>query len=130
MTIILQIPRLPESGNKIQNMHYHERSDYNNSWYEEVALAWRIYQIDLENDLSDRLPLKKAKVTFTLYFPDRRRRDKDNMIRGLKSCKDGLIHAGIIQDDDWSSIEDTYKRGYDKKNPRTEIKIEEVRQSE
>ena len=38
-----------------------------------------------------------AEVTFT--FPDRRRRDQDNALAGLKAAWDGLVDAGLLADD-------------------------------
>lgn len=142
MKIKLVIPCLPESGNKIQNWHYHKRHRYNEGWYEEIKYAvldwfskWRkiagqkygiIGQRDLGAISSMLFPLKKARITITCCFPDKRKRDKANFIRGLKPAIDGLIKVGMIRDDDWDSIQDVYKKAFDKKNPRTEIEIEEI----
>lgn len=53
------------------------------------------------------------------YFPDRIRRDLDNVI---KSILDGL--NGIAWDDD-SQVDEIYiRRGYDKSNPRADVEID------
>lgn len=123
--IKLTIPYLPESGNYLQNIHWTERAEYNVRWYDEVSLAWRYYRE--ENRIPKNLPFKRAKIILTLYFGDKRRRDKDNYIRGLKPTVDSLIHEGIIQDDRWETVRTEYRKGYDKEHPRTEIKIEEIK---
>lgn len=66
-------------------------------------------------------PLKKAVVTLTYYFKDKRRRDPDNY--SGKMILDGLVRAGILQDDSFSNIDLVLCGGYDKNNPRTEIEI-------
>jgi len=123
MRIKLVIPKLPKSGNKIQNWHYHKRHQYNQDWYDEVTICWRYYQ---EDHKIPNLPIKRAKVILTFYFPDRRKRDKENFVRGAKPIIDGLIYAGIIKDDNWDDIETQYYKAYDKQYPRTEILVEEI----
>jgi len=50
-----------------------------------------------------------VKITLQNTYPNRRRRDPDNII--LKFILDGLVEAGIIQDDSFEYIEDiTIKR--------------------
>ena len=69
-------------------------------------------------------PYEKAVVTIAYYFPDRRRRDPDNYAG--KMIMDGLTAAGIIADDSFDHVELRLVGAYDKRNPRTEITIEEV----
>ncbi len=66
-------------------------------------------------------PLKKAVVTLTYYFKDKRRRDPDNY--SGKMILDGLVKAGILQDDSFNNIDLVLQGNYDKDNPRTEIEI-------
>lgn len=122
--IKLTIPYLPKSGNTLQNYHWAERKEYNDNLYSEVMVAWRYYR---EDNKIPKLPFEKAKIVFTLYFGDRRVRDKDNYVRGLKPMQDSLVHQGIIKDDRWDAIQTEYYQRYDKEHPRTEILIEEVR---
>lgn len=71
---------------------------------------------------------KKIDLEITWYCKDRRK-DKDNiMAGGLKMILDGLVVAGVIQNDGWAhigSINNHFE--VDKNNPRVEIKITEVR---
>jgi len=69
-------------------------------------------------------PIEKAKVRITYYFPDRRRRDPDNY--SGKFILDGLTEAQVIKDDSFKNITLELVGDYDKENPRTEIKLEEI----
>lgn len=53
-------------------------------------------------------PLARATVSVTFWVPDRRRRDKGNLIGAAKAYLDGLKDAGVIQDDAWQFIEEVY----------------------
>lgn len=93
----------------------------NECWkYQEVKKQWA----DLINIACIPKPLqpyKKAVVTLTYYFKDKRRRDPDNY--SGKMILDGLVRAGILQDDSFNSIDLLLRGNYDKDNPRTEIEI-------
>ena len=66
----------------------------------------------------------RVAVTFNLYFPDRRRRDLGNFEKLATDC---IVEAGIIEDDCWTILAETRKRGYlDKQNPRLEIEVRKV----
>ena len=70
---------------------------------------------------------KKIDLDITWYCKNKRK-DKDNiMAGGLKMILDGLVVAGVIQNDGWAhigSINNHFE--VDKDNPRVEIKITEV----
>ena len=44
-------------------------------------------------------PLKKAHLSITFYSKDKRRRDLDNLHSAMKASCDGLVAAGVIEDD-------------------------------
>lgn len=69
-------------------------------------------------------PMDKAIVTITYYFPTRHRHDPDNY--NGKMLMDGLTDRGVIADDSFDHVELRLRGEYDRKNPRTEITIEEV----
>ena len=48
--------------------------------------------------------LEKANVKITWTFPDKRRRDLDNLLSATKPCLDSLVLAGVIQDDSMNHI--------------------------
>lgn len=109
------IPFIPPSLNKYagrQNVwEYRQDKDY---WKNLCVLYCRP---------RPQKPPEYAQVTITFYFDNRRRHDADNY---QKFLLDGLVAAGVIMDDDFSHIQVLCKGGYDKKNPRTEIEIEEI----
>ena len=87
---------------------------------------WKEFVIWWINDMGyqDKL-LEKFEVTFTVYFSTRRRHDLDNQVP--KFILDGFVESGFMVDDDSNHLTSlTYRAGYDKDNPRTEIDIEEI----
>lgn len=71
-------------------------------------------------------PYQRALVSICYYFPDKRRRDPDNY--SGKMILDGLVGAGVIEDDSFQHIKLELHACVDRDNPRTEITItEEVR---
>ena len=132
MKITFTIPRLPESGNKTRKYSGWERQKYRDLWHSEIWVAWRHWVTITPRSIVQgewSMPWPKAKVTITLYFPDRRRRDEDNMRQGLKYCVDGLVAAGIIEDDEWyptRKCKVDLVGKYDKEDPRTMIEVEEI----
>ena len=73
------------------------------------------------------LNLEKAKITFTFYFPDHRRRDFDNLMLAPKFFNDGFVMANVFVDDDGERLKLAFENfQYDKINPRMEINIDYV----
>ena len=63
---------------------------------------------------------------FTWYVPSKRK-DKDNIAFGKKFILDGMLQAGLIENDGWKQIgnfTDTFV--VDKENPRVVVEIEGV----
>lgn len=48
----------------------------------------------------ETFPWDHAVVSPTVFWPDRRRRDTDNLIGAIKSVYDGLVDGGVVPDDD------------------------------
>ena len=72
-------------------------------------------------------PLSRATVTVTFTVPDRRRRDKGNLIGAAKPWLDGLTLAGVIKDDAWEYCEEVYPPVvYEKGVRRTVIEVREA----
>lgn len=69
-------------------------------------------------------PFQRARVVIKYYFPDRRRRDPDNY--SGKMILDGLVLAGVIEDDSFNHIVLMLEADVDRKRPRTEIRVEEM----
>lgn len=110
------IPEIPPSNNKFIGR--------NARWeYQEIKKYWEELIFYTCRPRPDK-PFKKAVVTLTYYFPTKIRHDPDNYAGKL--ILDGLTRAGIIEDDSFDHVQLVLRGGYDKKNPRTEIEVEEV----
>ena len=69
---------------------------------------------------------QKVDLAFT-WFCKNKKRDKDNIIAGQKFVLDGLVAAGIIENDGWKQVGNIFHYfKIDRENPRVEILIEEV----
>ncbi|MFW6122330.1 MAG: Holliday junction resolvase [Petrotogales bacterium] len=74
-----------------------------------------------------RVKLFKSVKLEIIYYRKDRRVDPDNLSAGKKFIIDGLVQAGVLEEDGWSEIKgfsESWK--VDKDNPRTEINFEEV----
>ena len=111
---IYRIPEIPPSNNKFigRNARW-QYQDEKKRWADLIAFLCRP---------KPPTPIPKAQVTLDYYFGDRIRRDPDNYAG--KMVLDGLVKAGIIQDDSFDRINLSLNGRYDKLNPRTEITIE------
>ncbi len=70
--------------------------------------------------------LEKINLEIT-WICKNKRKDKDNIMAGTKFILDGLVVAGIIENDGWKQIGDiSHKFKVDKDNPRVEVEITEV----
>lgn len=69
---------------------------------------------------------EKIDVEVTFICKDKRK-DKDNILSGIKFILDGLVRAGLIKNDGWKQIGDiSFKFKTDKDNPRVEVKVMET----
>jgi Holliday junction resolvase RusA-like endonuclease len=68
------------------------------------------------------LNLNKAKMIYTFYFLDHRRRDMDNLMLSPKFFQDGFVEANVLKDDCGDILKIEFESfQYDKLNPRVEI---------
>lgn len=95
--IRLEIEGTPPSLNQWTTLHWSKQRLIKQDW------AWLILAACLSAK-TGRPHYKLATVHITLIFPVLRRRDLDNY--APKSIMDGLVNAGIIQDDrnDWVKV--------------------------
>ena len=85
----------------------------------------------IEQFALEGLPWEKVEVLVTQYHKVKRRRDTDNTIGSLKSMYDGIVLAGIVEDD----TPEFMKRAepvfaVDKTEPRTQITIRRITDAE
>ena len=59
------------------------------------------------------VPYQRAHITITWVAKDRRRRDPDNLFASMKAYIDGIVHAGVLEDDDADHVSYTiqFERG-------------------
>lgn len=70
------------------------------------------------------LDLLEAKIKYKFYFPDKRRRDIDNLVLTPKFFNDGFVESGVLRDDNGEILRIEFEKfSYDKFNPRVEITL-------
>lgn len=99
-----------------------------NHFREKAALTkkWRAAAREAAFDL---LPCtaNRAHITCTVRFSDNRRRDVGNLFPTAKACLDGIVDAGLLEDDDDTRvIGPDMRREYPNGTPRVTITIREV----
>jgi len=120
------IKTLPLSKNKYSNICWQARGRYKKDISKEIY-----YEMLSQNTYKNiKAPLKKAEITFKMYFRTNARRDSANYLGGgLISVLDSLVDLGVIIDDNHKVIGNPKVEIYkDKENPRMEIIIEEVKE--
>ena len=73
-------------------------------------------------------PMKRAHITITWRSADKRKRDIDNLLSAMKGSIDGLVDAGVIEDDSAKELSYTlyYEWGDSVKESETILNIQEV----
>lgn len=111
--IHLEIDDIPPSLNRWTHLHWTKQRVIKQEW------AWLILAACLSAKVG-RPRHRHATIAITLAFPVLRRRDIDNYTP--KMVMDGLVNAGIIEDDrnDWVKVTWDFAKG---KKRRTIIDI-------
>ena len=100
----------------------------NKRWqYQDAKKHWA-YLISLACRPKPPEPLKKCRVHLHYMFPDKRRRDPDNY--SGKFILDGLVKAGILEDDNFTNIQLILSAEFGGNQKQTLIEIEEVQEVE
>lgn len=74
------------------------------------------------------LNLNKAKITYTFFFKDHRRRDFDNLLLTPKLINDGFVEAKVLMDDNGENLSIEFMPfQYDKENQRVEMILEKYK---
>jgi len=117
----LIIPEIPPSNNRFMGRGTVKGQAFG---YQNEKQRWE-WLVKAAVKKKPKKPMEKARVRITYFFPDRKRRDPDNY--SGKFLLDGLTRAGLIKDDSFSNIQLELRGECDRKNPRTEIELEELR---
>ena len=81
----------------------------------------------VEEEQVENTPWECCAVEATFYFKTERRRDQDNAMGSLKSAYDGIVDAGLVEDDDFEHMKRLYVDfEIDKKYQRVDLKITRV----
>ena len=104
MNIRIEVTQLPPvSSSPNWRGHWAERY--------QAAMAYRdaVYYscVDARNRAiaSGTLAFVRAKLSLTFVFPERRRRDRDNLLSRFKPGLDGIVASGLVVDDDAEHLE-------------------------
>jgi len=80
----------------------------------------------IRNQGYSNLHIDKCEMKFSVYYSTNHRHDIDNTVP--KFILDGFVESGFIIDDDCNHLTSlTLQCGYDKKNPRTEIEVYNIK---
>jgi crossover junction endodeoxyribonuclease RusA len=121
--ICITIPGIPPSINEWRNMHHYEEAKQKKKW--EEIVGWEV----LAQKVKPQKPIERAVTTYLYFFPSRRRHDPSNY--SPKWIEDGLVKAGVLLDDSFENVDlNIRKGGVDKHNPRVEIMIERLEETE
>lgn len=115
------IDEIPPSNNKFMGRG---SAKYQAFAYQDEKRRWEWLVRAAVGRSKPEKPLKKAIVEITYYFKTRHRRDPDNY--SGKFLLDGLVRAGVIEDDSFSNIDLVLKGKVDRDNPKTKIEVREV----
>lgn len=124
ITIVLPFPDLSKCS--IHNKgHWSGKADYTKSLR---ALS----KVNARGFVNSRKgPLAKASIQYRFYVADRKRRDAANLVQACKPYVDGIVDAGLIAGDHWEALQiNGVYIEVDKKNPRVELIISEVKSGE
>ena len=114
--ITITIPgKIHPSLNALNRMHWAAKGKLKKEWETEIfwlvkAQGWRV-------------PLKRAQVRITYYLGGNYRADKDN--RTPKMIMDGLVKAGVLEDDNTRAVDLDWEI-HPGKPRRTEIRVTEI----
>lgn len=124
------VPIKLEIGVRKKKTHYLNLNNYRN-WHFQVNNAIKqTFKIQMLPVLRELQPLTKpCKVTYTIYYPNKREFDLDNMGSIIsKFTHDALVEAKILEDDNWKFVAEVVYEygGVDKEDPRCDVTLEEL----
>lgn len=117
--ITLTLPLPPRDCSPNARGHWSKKARAVKAYRERSEMEARRVPASLRQQWED------AEAWIVFYLPDRRRRDRDNLMASLKAAWDGLTDAGVLADD-YGLIQNRPELRVDRANPRVEIEIREV----
>lgn len=126
-TATFTMPGTPRSSNPTSGRHWSTlRSNRGSQWNwhdrAAIALALARHRGEWDGRIFDR-----CQITFRFFVPDRRVRDLDGLLFGLKGAIDAMKHRVFPDDDVWH-VQGMHPvlGGLDRNNPRVEITVTEL----
>jgi crossover junction endodeoxyribonuclease RusA len=115
--VTFTLPLPPRELSPNARVHWAKKAKATRDYrYDAKVEGWRVVPA------SQRPGWTEAIATTVVFAPNRRRRDRDNLLASLKSAFDGLVDAGILADD--AGLHHAPLRiEYDKDDPRVEITV-------
>jgi hypothetical protein len=114
---------LPLSITLGKKKYYINLNNYRNWHYQVSNKIKGAYHDIVKDQTKEGLSFDKVKLIFVVYYPDKRLRDRSNILSITeKFFCDGLVHCGVIEDDNDNFIESSLylTGGIDKTDPRVE----------
>lgn len=95
------------------------------SHYGAYAKQKKIYTEVVHYSVMNVKPIVCKVDIFFVWYRKNRRSDPDNISAGgTKYCLDGLVNAGVLENDGWKQIgRISHSFEVDKKNPRVEMRL-------
>lgn len=118
----LRIPGIPPSQNELHRMHFHTESKARKEWKDTVYLL----AVDAKNRSGWVAPSETVRVKALFLFPDQARRDPDNYTASLKPVLDGLVAAGVLDDDDFRHVALSVEAYYGQRVSEIHLSIEDM----
>jgi Holliday junction resolvase RusA-like endonuclease len=92
--MILTIPGIPPGPNELNRLHFMARANIRSKFRQDAFFVAK----EAMNREKWRAP-ERVSLVFTVVFSQFRRRDPDNLIAAMKPIIDGIVKAGVIEDD-------------------------------
>jgi Holliday junction resolvase RusA-like endonuclease len=115
MTYTYTLPKIPRSMNAYAGRQ--------NCWEYRIDKGYIGSLVASVAHPKPKVPIQQARVTLRYFFPTKARHDPDNYAG--KMILDGLVRAGVLQDDSFANVTLFLAGDVDPTNPRVEIAVEE-----
>lgn len=114
----LRLEGMPMNLNTYRNAHYFQLNKEKQEWEAIVAVAVNQQEIK---------PVDRCRIQMDFYFKDKRRHDPDNYACCAKFILDGLVKAGVLEDDNFEYVQElSVRQGGISKNPFIEIRLDDA----
>ena len=113
----VQYDKLPPSGlSGNSRLHWAQKAELAEEW--RSFFGWKA-----KEGWGRKAQLKRATLRITWEAKDKRRRDMDNLLSATKPAIDGLVDAGVLQDDraDQVQLELRYVPGAERDSTTIEV---------